>query len=153
MTMLAWQKILILSYGIFAFLGFAYGLYKVVKGKNNIGNAHIFHIIGAFVWADAIIFGIFWSAVSIATYFLNDWILFLLIQSVFWSVRCLGESVYWFNQQFSKPVVPGNEKLFVHKIFRDNYTSWFVMQIIAQCEAVIAIVFSIYFAHLWILGL
>lgn len=144
------EKNIVVFYSLFALVGFLYSLYKCVKKNDNLGSAHIFNLIGAFVWADAVVFGIFWFVSGLVTIYLKDWILFLLLQSTFWSIRFLGETFYWFNQQFSKAVAEQNERLWVHKIFKDNYTSWFVMQIISQCETVIAIILTIYFGHLWI---
>lgn len=119
--------------------------------KDNLGWDGIFTIYGAFVWADIVIFGVFWAVASIIVLLINDWILFLLLFSIFWVVRGLGETIYWFNQQFSTVIrySPKSDHFLV-KIFQDNYTIWFVLQICMQCITVIAVIFSIYFAKLWL---
>jgi len=48
-----------------------------------------------FVWGDAVIFGLFWTVALIVAWVLKDWYLFLLIVSVFWVVRSLGETIYF----------------------------------------------------------
>ncbi len=145
------QKLIIIFYLIFSFFGFIYSLYKCLKKKDNLGGAHIFNLLGAFVWADAVVFGLFWIVISIATLVLKDWLLFLLIQSVFWTIRSLGEATYWFNQQFSTINRNPGHKLWINKIFKDEYTTWFVYQIQWQCTAVVFIVLSIYLAHIWLM--
>lgn len=145
------QKILLIIYTVFSFLGFLYGLFKCVNKKDNLGGAHIFNLLGAFVWADAVVFGLFWSIASIIILALNDWILFLLTQSIFWTIRSLGEATYWFNQQFSTINRNPGHKLWINKIFKDEYTTWFVYQIQWQCTAVIFIILSIYLGHVWLL--
>ena len=99
-------------------------------------------IFGIFVWGDATVFGIFWFLASITTLLLNDWILFLLVFSVFWVVRSLGETIYWFNQQFSKVIQWPPEKLPFFKFFH-NDSIWFVYQIVNQCITVVSIIVSI----------
>lgn len=144
------QKNTIIIYAVFALIGFAYGIYKCVKRKQNLGGAHVFNLLGAFVWADAVVFGLFWFFASITTLFLKDWILFLLTQSVFWTIRSLGEAIYWFNQQFSTINRNPGHKLWINKVFKDEYTTWFVYQIQWQCTSVIFIILSIYLGHLWL---
>lgn len=151
--MISWQSNIILIFALFSWSGFIYGLYKCVKMKQNLGSAHIYNLIGAFVWADAVVFGLFWTGASVVVLLLKDWILFLLLQSVFWTIRSVGESIYWFNQQFSTLNRNQGNKLIFFKLFKDEYTTWFVYQIQWQCTAVISIVLSIYFTHLWITNL
>lgn len=143
------QRNLILIYATFAFIGFVKGFSECKNKKNSYGKAHIFNLIGAFVWGDAVVFGLFWALVSMAVLLLNDWVLFLLTLSVFWAVRSLGETIYWFNQQFSKVDRNSPEKFWFYKIFQ-NDSVWFVYQIYWQCVTVISIILSIYLAHLWL---
>ena len=145
----AYQRIILILYGIFAFFGFLKGLNECKNKKNPYGNAHLFNLIGAFVWGDAVIFGLFWTLASGIFYLLNDWILFLLTISLFWAVRSFGETIYWFNQQFSKINRNPPGRLFLYKIFHGDAV-WFIYQIFWQCITIISIIFSIYFAARWL---
>ena len=146
-----WQKLLVLGWGLFGLVGSFEGYRRCRYKKDNLCWDGIFTIYGAFVWADIVVFGVFWALASIIVLLTNDWILFLLLLSVFWVVRSLGETIYWFNQQFSTIIrysPKGNSLL--AKIFRDDYTMWFVLQIFMQCITVVSLIFSIHFVHLWL---
>ena len=133
---------------IFSLVGFAKGLIESNRG-HSYHNAHIFNLIGAFVWGDTVIFGIFWSIISILSLFLQDIDLFFLVVSIFWAVRSFGEILYWMNQQFSKVVRMKPEKLWFYKYFK-NDSVWFIYQIYWQCVLVISIVATIFFANRWL---
>lgn len=120
------------------------------KNKNNaFGLTRWLTPIGAFVWGDAVVFGVFWALVSLACWWLGDLLLFWLIVSVFWVVRSLGETVYWFNQQFSTIEREPPKSLIGFSVFKNN-SIWFVHQIFWQCVAVVAIIASLYFGHAWL---
>lgn len=148
-TMQAWQKTILLVYGLLNLCVFAKGLHECKIKKNAYGLTPFLFLIGVFVWGDAVIFGPFWVLISLVSYLLNDWILFLLILSLFWVVRSLGETIYWFNQQFSKINRQPPEKLSGYRIFHDG-SVWFAYQIFNQCIMVVALVFSIYLSKLWL---
>jgi hypothetical protein len=142
------QKI-VLIYGLINLLVFLKGFYETKYRKNAYGVTRPLYILGMFVWGDAVIFGLFWAFSSLIALYLKDWYLFLLIVSVFWVVRSLGETIYWFNQQFSKINRNPPEKLPCYSIFQ-NDSIWFAHQIGWQCVTVAALIFTIYFAHLWL---
>lgn len=149
-----WQLFLILLYGLGGLLASFWGYRKCKVEKNNLGLVGIFTIYGGFVWADLVVFGIFWALFSFYSIATRDVLLFALGQSIFWFVRSLGETIYWFNQQFSPINRNPMEKYFMSKIFNnDDYTSWFFMQITYQCICVVSAILSIYFARLWLLSL
>ena len=146
-----WQKSVLVFYLFFGVFGLSFALRKVYKKKDNLGLVGPFVIYGAFVWADLVVFGVFWSLFTLISLFLNDWILFLLGQSVFWFIRSLGESFYWFNQQFSTIKRYDSRDFFFAKFFgNDDYTVWFVMQILMQWIAVVSAILSLYFGKLWL---
>jgi hypothetical protein len=127
------------------------GFLESYKKGNSYGLALQLGLLGIFVWGDAIIFGAFWGMVGAAVLILNDWVLFLLIYSVFWVVRSLGETIYWFNQQFtSKKSDPSTLPFYK---FVKNDSIWFIYQIFYQCVTVISIITSLYLAKLWLSGL
>lgn len=146
------QTIALLATAVISFIVFLKGLMESKKGKAYELTPYLLPL-GIIAWGDAVVFGLFWTGASLVSYLLNDWILFLLIISVFWVVRSLGETIYWFNQQFSQKVSEANkpENLMLHSIFR-NDSIWFVYQIIWQCVTVISIIATIYFARLWFIA-
>ncbi len=146
--MLLWEKLFLVVVGVYSFVGFGLGLIKSRKG-NAYGFCYAYYIVGAFVWADAIVFGLFWTLTSLALLILNSWVLTELTFSIFWVVRSLGETIYWFLQQFSTVNRNPPERLHMYHIFK-NDAMWFVIQIFWQCITVISILFSLYFGTLWI---
>jgi hypothetical protein len=144
-----WQKIVLLVYALINLLVFAKGFYECKVKKNACGLTRPLLFLGIFAWGDAVVFGLFWLFSSVTALLLNDWYLFLLIISVFWVVRSLGETIYWFNQQFSTVNRNPLEKLPWHSIFY-NDSVWFIHQIIWQCATVVSIIFSLYFGRLWL---
>lgn len=150
--MLIWQKLLILCYGIFSLIIAFVGLKKSSKKMGGWGHTPWIAWTGAFVWADVVIFGFFWFIVSAISLIVNDWITFWFLWSIFWVVRSLGETIYWFNQQFTPLGHNAPEKLRGYRFFKDQ-SLWFVYQIIWQCINVFAIVALIYFGKIWLAGL
>lgn len=149
MNLLAWQQnilYLIAVYGAYAcYRGFLECKYR----KNAFELTPWLYPMGAFVWGDAVIFGLFWVCASSIIFFLQDWLLFLLLISIFWVVRGFGETIYWFNQQFSTIKRVDPKEMPGYSIFH-NDSIWFIYQISAQCITVIALAFSIYFGALWV---
>jgi hypothetical protein len=130
---------------------FAKAFHETKNKKNPFGLTHFLTVEGIFVWADAVIFAPFWIIASILG-LIFGWTLFLLIVSLFWLVRSFGETIYWFNQQFSTLERNPPKSLMFHDIFH-NDSIWFVYQIFWQCVSVFAIISSLYFARAWILTL
>ena len=148
--MYLWQQSFIIVFAIISALVSVKGFYESHNKKNAYGETMLFRLAGIYVWGDAVVFGGFWALTAIATYLLQDWILFWLIFSLFWVVRSFGETIYWFNQQFSEAIREKPDKhKFLYKYFHNN-SVWFIHQILQQCITVVSLVFSIYFAHLWL---
>jgi len=147
--MLIWQKNLTTVFGLVCLYLSGRGFGECSKKKNAYGLTPALFPFGIFVWGDAVILGAFWALTSIVTLLLNDWILFLLIVSVFWLVRSLGETIYWFNQQFSKINRAPPKTLPFHKYFH-NDSIWFIYQIFMQSITVVSIITTIYLTHLWL---
>lgn len=127
------------------------GFWESYKKSNSYGLALQLGLLGIFVWGDAIIFGAFWAMVGVACLILNNWVLFLLIYSVFWVVRSLGETIYWFNQQFTSKKSDASTLPFYKYVHNDSI--WFIYQIFYQCVTVVSIITSLYLARLWLSGL
>jgi len=147
-----WQRIVIISYSVFSLFGAVLGYYQCKFKKNSLGGNFIFNLIGAFVWADNVVFGTFWFLGSLVILYFNNWNLFLFAQSLFWLVRSVGETIYWFNQQFSTINRNPAKNYWITKIFHDEYTVWFVHQIMWQCLTVVFIILSLYFGRLFFGG-
>lgn len=147
--MVADYSIFILIWGLYALTGLICGVFSSSRGKTN-GLTPQYLPLGAFVWADAVVFGLFWVIVSVFTFLFQDGLLFLLIMSVFWGVRSLGEIIYWLNEQFSTINRNPPEKfIFLFKIF-PNDSVWFINQIFWQCVLVVSIIFSVKLFTLWL---
>lgn len=146
-----WQQILVAIYGLINLVVFFKGFYECKYKKNAYGLIPSLTFLGIFAWGDAVVFGLFWTAVSLITLIINNWYLFLLILSVFWFIRSLGETIYWFNQQFSTKAYEWNkpENLSFHSVFH-NDSIWYVYQIGWQCVSVVSLILSIYFGYWWI---
>lgn len=146
-----WQQILVGVYGFINLLVFVRGFNECKNKKNAYGLVVKLTPLGIFCWGDAVVFGMFWIATSLISLFLNDWYLFCLTVSVFWIIRSLGETIYWFNQQFSAKTYDWNkpEKLVYNWLFH-NDSIWFIYQIGWQCVTVISVIASIYFTKLWL---
>lgn len=142
-----------MAFGMFCAFGAMKAYRECRYGNNAVGLTPWFYVIGAFVWGDVLVFGIFWTLVSMTVFFLQDWILFLLIFSVFWLVRSLGETIYWFNQQFSKIVWHPAKKLPGYNLVKNDYAIWFVYQIVMQCILVVSIIATIYLSSRWLSSL
>jgi len=145
----SWQKLIVLFYLFINIWVFINGYRECKNKKNAFAETPFLYPLGMFVWGDAVVFGLFWLSVSVASLLLNDWLLFLLIISIFWVVRSLGETIYWLNQQFSNVVRNPPAKLRFYSIFQ-NDSVWFIYQISWQCVTVTSIIFAIYFTKLWI---
>lgn len=142
------QRLFIIIYMLFAAYGAVRGILESKK-QNAMGETPIFWTLGGFVWADMVVFGVFWVLLGIVALFLNDWILFLLTISLFWLVRSIGEAIYWFLQQFSTIKRNPPERLLFYKLFK-NDSVWFVYQIFWQCMTVLFILCSLYIGKLWL---
>lgn len=145
-----WQLLLLIAYGFVAFIGFLKALYLCRSKKSAYGHTDtIFNFYGAFVWADLVVFGLFWSIVSLFCLITENWILFLLSLSVFWLIRSFGETLYWFHQQFTPRGGNEPEKFWFHKIVL-NDSVYFVNQIYWQCVTVVTLITTLYLAKLWL---
>ena len=144
-----WQQVITFFYLIINCYLSIKGFYESHKKKNAYGLTTYLSPLGIFVWGDAVIFGAFWFLVSVTILLLNDWILFLLIISVFWLVRSLGETIYWFCQQFTSTKRNPPKSLPFYKYFH-NDSIWFIYQIFMQCITVVTIITTIYLIHLWL---
>ena len=143
-----WQTYFVIFYAIFSLAGALLGYDRSKKGKTYV-NDGIFNLIGAFVWADATVFGLFWVLACGVVLFLHSWILFLLLLSVFWLVRSVGETIYWFNQQFSTINRSIPENFYIYRIFGDD-SVWFVWQIFWQCVSVVTLITTVLMFKIWL---
>lgn len=138
---------------IFLVVFFAYSFTAFVLGirrrKNPFGLCTQFVPLGAFVWVDAAVLGIFFSIVTVICFVLQQWILFLLIFSIFWTVRSIGEQIYWFLEQFAPKHRNAPHTLWPRKFFKGE-ESWIVMQITWQCVTVLGIISTVWLFNLFL---
>lgn len=136
-------------WGIYALSAFIEGLLQVRWKNNPYGLSKRYHFLGAFVWADTVIFGAFFFLASVVSVGFSDFHLLLLIISLFWTIRSIGEQMYWFMEQFATNHKNPEHTLWFSKYFKRN-SSWIAMQIYWQCISVVAIIFSVYFFTKWL---
>jgi hypothetical protein len=142
------QTLFLLLFACYAVVGLVWGLCQSRQGNTNSETPGLW-LLGAFVWADAVVFGLFWLLVMGMIWLLNDWLLFWIVIAVFWVVRSGGEVIYWFNEQFAVKHRNPAKKFWIYRFF-PNDSVWFVFQIYWQCLLVISIIFSIYLFALWL---
>lgn len=148
------QSSIVIGFFAYSLLCSTIGILECRK-KNYRGQkgALIFYPLGAYVFADAAILGPFWVISTAVLLYFNNWWLFWTYYFVFLSIRNLGETTYWFNQQFSNiERNPGKER-WLWKYFQDEHTVHFVYQVMWQCATVAPVVLAIYSAYRWVSGL
>lgn len=137
-------------YELISLLVMIKGFFEVYKKDNAFGGGSVLlFLLGVFVWGDAVIIGAFWILTMTICLLLNDWNLFLLVISLFWIVRSVGEIAYWIGQQFSPIMRNPPKNLMGYRWFK-NDSIWFVYQVFWQCVLVISITASIYLANQWV---
>lgn len=144
-----WQQLLIYSYLLSSLLFLIKALYEIKNKKRVYGLTPYLFFLGAFVWGDLLVLGPFWIITTLFVLILDDWYLFLLTISIFWSVRSLGETIYWLNEQFAGKNRNPPHTLNFHKLINSD-AIWFVYQLFWQCILVVSIISSIYMANLWL---
>ena len=147
--MTLYQQIFILFYGLVNVAVFFLGLHHSKNRQGSFVLTPLLYVFGIFVWGDAVILGLFWSLAAGAAMLLHDWYLFLLIISLFWTVRSLGETMYWISQQFSTINRNNPSQLLGHAIFHADAV-WFAYQLFWQMVCVSTIITSIYLGRLWL---
>jgi hypothetical protein len=146
------QVLFVLAFACICLAIFAASVLRIRRKDTIFGLTRSLFFIGSFVWGDAVVFSLFWLLVSILCFWLNNWYLFLLFHSVFWTVRAAGETLYWLNQQFSTLERNPPHTLIGFRFFR-NDSIWFVYQIFWQCITVFGIIASIYCSWMWLASL
>lgn len=139
-----WEGALLIFVALYSIFCFSLGFRNTYIKKNPFGLTPLFNPLGAFVWADTIMFGIFFLLVSLVSLLFQDILLFFLVYSVFWVIRSLGEQIYWFLEQFTHTHRNKPETLKGHRFFPGE-SIWIHYQIFWQCISVISIISSVYF--------
>lgn len=118
---------------------------KCAKGKADDKMKYLF-FLGIFAWGDGLIFPLFWIVLSFIYIFNQNLYLLLTFVSAFWLIRSLGETIYWFNEQFASIHINKAENLTGYKLVKDN-SIYFIYQIIWQIVSVFSLVALIYFSR------
>ncbi len=103
-----------------------------------------FKMIGIYVWGDSFIFIPFHIIIFIFS--LISLPFGLLIWSIFFSIRSLGEVLYWFLQQFGDRTYRPHDFGFKHI---DNHAVYIFYQTIMTVHATVAITALIVFIKFW----
>lgn len=142
------QNLLLLFVFLYALIGLLYGVKHRLK---SYWQSPPFFLLGAFIYGDILPLSIFWIAVSIICFALQDILLFYLILSLFWLVRSVGETIYWFHQQFTprKWELEHFVRLPFYNIVKED-SIWIIYQVICQCITVITIITSVKLFVIWL---
>lgn len=146
--MQSWQIWVLIIFDMYAWMCFLAGIRACLQ-KRAFSIHQFGFIIGSFVWADAVICGLFWGVGSLIFLVRQDWIGFLLLLSLFWVVRSGGEVMYWMNQQFSTLMRNPPKTLHFHRLFYDD-SIWFIYQLFWQCVLVISFMGLLILSKLWL---
>lgn len=124
---------------LYAFAGMLYSLYQNRTQHTYFGLSYVLIPLGAFVWIDGVVLGVFWTIVSLFLLILNNPTITLLVFALFWTVRSAGEVLYWFLEQFASKKRNPPPTLFLYRFF-PNESVWIVMQLLWQCILVCSLV-------------
>lgn len=127
---------------ILSVIGFFTAYTQCFRHQNPFGEQPLFLLLGAFVWGDVVVFSVFWFVTCLVMLVMQWWVLFWVIFSIFWTVRSLGEVQYWLYEQFATQHRNKPADLRLTRWFPGEEV-YFVLQIIWQCVAVVAIVSAI----------
>lgn len=113
--------------------------------------------IGAFVWEDLFVFSLANVIGSVTVLLLDDVRYAFLFADIFWIVRSLGETFYWFLQQFNQPAeYPHNSYMWnnqpiLDQVFGDvsNQKYFILFQISWQVITVFSVLFLIFILKNW----
>lgn len=142
---LLYSAILLMVF-LYSLLAIAVGYENLYRKKNPFGLTPYFTLLGVFVWADSIVFGVFFALSSLICLVLANFTLFLLVYSVFWVIRSIGEQIYWFLEQFAQDHRNLPASLKMSKFYKGE-SIYIHYQILWQCVSVIAIISSVYFFY------
>jgi len=143
-SMEIWQSSIIIFVFLYSTLCFLLGFKNLYFKKNPFGLSRGFSFLGAFVWTDAVTFGAFFALAALLSFVLQEFIFLCLVYSVFWVIRSIGESIYWFLEQFVDKHRNKPETLKGHKMFPGEAV-YVHYQIFWQCVSVVSIIASVYF--------
>jgi hypothetical protein len=146
--MVSWQSLLLVI-----FLSLQIILF--IKSRQECKNGCSFTLthwlapLGMFVWGDVLVLSLFWFFAGLVALLLQDVVLFLLIVSTFWLVRSIGETIYWFHQQFATVKRDLPHTLLGYSLVK-NEAIWFMYQVMWQCVTVVTLLTTIYLSHQWL---
>lgn len=146
--MVLWQSLLLI---IFLLLQIILSIKSQRECKNGCSFTltHWLAPLGMFVWGDVLVLSLFWFFAGLVALLLQDVVLFLLIVSTFWLVRSIGETIYWFLQQFATVKRDLPHTLLGYSLVK-NEAIWFMYQVMWQCITVITLLTTIYLSHRWL---
>lgn len=130
---------------IISFLFTCVALIEVLRGNFSGFDPEIFVFgifFGAFIWGDLLIFALLWFFLYLILARIKNSYYFFLAFYSFWLIRSIGETVYWFTQQFSQIVNPW-PNYYPHILFLSSLTAkeiWVFHQLIWQSLCTAALI-------------
>jgi hypothetical protein len=138
-----------LIFAIISFLFAGIAFFQVMRGNFSGFDPELYFFglpFGAFIWGDLLIFGLFWGIACIILSKLNNHYYYFLTLYSFWLIRSIGETMYWFTQQFSQIENPW-PNYYPHIAFLQTITPkeiWVFHQLIWQSICIISLIGLIY---------
>ena len=95
---------IILIFGLIHLLLSCIAFFHIRNSDDKIGFVYrCAFLLGDFIWEDVFVFSGFTFLVAMFLLVVHDIRFGLVIFAIFWIVRCMGETLYFFFQQFHKP--------------------------------------------------
>jgi hypothetical protein len=140
---------------LFIFLG-GLSFYKIRTGKKIAEFIYSYgFILGSFVWEDLFVISLYFLILSLFALYFAQFKLLLLGFFIFWVIRGLGETIYWFLQQFIRPRhYPHNVEehfAFMRRIFGSISAQqcMIIMQVFLQIITMLSTVAVIFLLKNW----
>lgn len=151
---------MVIGISLFALLHLFLAILSYFKIRNSNDKTGFIYqwgfLFGAFVWEDLFLISSFTFLACIFILAVRDIRIGLLIFTIFWVVRCTGESIYFFFQQFIQPKfmphaigphLDTNLRTIFGKI--SNQKAYMLMQVFYQLLAVVALCFFVFLIKNW----
>lgn len=142
-------KTILIVIAVISFLLALLALYEISLGKfAEYGPMTMWFglLYGAFCWGDLFVFSILWTIISLILLRIKNSRYFWIALFSFWLIRSLGETNYWFLQQFHPETIPWPqmfERVWIFKNLTDPQF-WVFYQIRQQSAAVLSLFGLIY---------
>lgn len=141
---------------IFFLLVTVLSFYRIKRGKQITEFIYSYgFVLGSFVWEDLFVISLYFALISLFSLYFAQLKILLLGFFIFWILRGLGETIYWFLQQFLRPKhYPHNVEThftFMRKIFGNISAQqcMIILQVLMQIITMLSVVAVIFLLKNW----